>query len=246
MNLMATMAGRATHTTFLGKALRFPLRLVPRNSVVPVLGGINRGRRWIAGAGATNGCWIGTYEADHIPALQQLVRPGMVVYDVGANVGYYTLALSRLVGDSGRVYSFEPGVRWAYYLRRHIELNALRNVTVVQAAVSDSAALVRFSGWEIDDEGSYVVPSISLDGFIAAGFPPPDFIKMDIEGAEGAALHGARDLLSSAKPSWLLATHSDALRSSCQSLLAQSGYRFNAFNGVGDAGNSADFIAQVP
>jgi FkbM family methyltransferase len=167
----------------------------------------------------------------------------MVVYDVGANVGHYTLALSRLVGDSGRVYSFEPGVRWAYFLRRHIELNALRNVTLVQAAVSDSVGLVQFTGWAIDNEGSCVVPSISLDGFMAAGFPPPAFIKMDIEGAEASALQGARDLLSNVKPAWLLATHSEGLRSFCQSLLAQNGYRFTSFDCVSDPGSSPDFVA---
>lgn len=243
MSIVANIAGRISHTTLLGKLARFPFHLVPRSAVVPVLGGINRGRRWIAGAGATNGLWIGNYEADHAPALEQVVRPGMVAYDVGANAGYYTLALSRLVGSSGMVYSFEPDAKYAHFLRRHLELNGIQNVTVIQAAVADSVGLVGFTGWSISKTSSYLVPAISLDSFVAAGHPAPAFIKMDIEGAEGAAIRGARNLLSVAKPVWLLATHSEELNLMCKSMLSENGYHFTGFDCKTDAGASPDFMA---
>jgi FkbM family methyltransferase len=169
----------------------------------------------------------------------------MVAYDVGANAGYYTLALSRLVGKSGRVFSFEPDARSAHLLRRHLELNDLRNVTFVQAAVSGEVGLVPFTGWEVVDSSSYVVPSISLDSFIASGNPSPDFIKMDIEGAEGAALIGASNLLSKRQTSWLLATHSDELTVSCKATLAKYGYHFTGFDCASDPGNASDFMAFV-
>ena len=210
--------------SFAGRAIRLPLRLVPRNVVVPVLGGINRGMRWITGAGTTNGCWIGNYEADHVKALRQLVPPGSIAYDLGANAGFYTLALSRLVGESGHVYCFEPEAGNAYLLRRHIELNRLRNVTFVQTAISDSTGMVGFdaplksASGEITSGGSYLIPSISLDEFIAAGNPAPSFIKMDIEGAEQMALEGAKNLLSKQRPAWLVATHTDELTASCTAI----------------------------
>lgn len=243
MGFLAKTALRVSPQSFAGKMLRMPLRAIPDDMVVRVLGGVNRGMRWIRGAGTTNGCWLGTYEEDHCRAIQQTVLPGMVAYDLGANAGYYTLALSRLVGDSGRVFSFEPDARNAYLLRRHIDLNNLRNVTVVQAAVSNSTGLVAFSGWKVIEESAYLVPSISLDEFIAAGNPAPGFVKMDIEGAEGAALQGAQAVLSRTRPNWLMATHTENLTASCKATLAQSGYRLTGFDCVSDPGNIGDFMA---
>ena len=168
----------------------------------------------------------------------------MVAYDVGANAGFYTLALSQLVGDSGKVISFEPDAKSANFLRRHIELNDLRNVTFVQSAVSDSTGLAAFTGWKLIRSGSYLVPTISLDEFIAGGNPPPDFIKMDIEGAEVAALQGARQLLTKTRATWLIATHGDELNATCKTLLKQSGYRFTGFDCISESG-PGDFVAFI-
>jgi FkbM family methyltransferase len=243
MSFLATISNRISHRTVAGRLLRLPLHLVPDDLVVPVLGGINRGMRWSAGAGPNSKCWLGTFEEDHAPALQQLVRKGMVAYDIGANSGFYTLALSRLVGSSGKVFSFEPDARSTYYLRRHLRLNKIENVTVVQIAISNSTGLVAFDGWKVIQSGAYVVPTISLDEFIAAGHPEPGFIKMDIEGAEAAALQGAQQLLDSAHPNWLMATHSAELTVSCKATLASYGYRFTGFDCVSDPGDAGDFMA---
>src|SRR6516225_6307448 len=143
---LASRASNISPHSLAGRLIRFPLTLVPRNMVVRVATGINKGKLWITGTGPTNGCWIGTYEADHTVALLNLVRPGMIAYDVGANAGYYTLALSSLVGDTGHVYSFEPEARNADALRRHIQLNRLRNVTLVQVAANDRSGMVGFQG----------------------------------------------------------------------------------------------------
>jgi hypothetical protein len=121
--------------SFIGQVVRLPLRFVPNNRTVRVLGGINKGSRWITGSGPTHGCWLGNYEADHAIALPRIITPGSIAYDVGANVGFYTLALSRLVGESGHVFAFEPAARSVYFLRRHLELNNIGNVTVVQTAI---------------------------------------------------------------------------------------------------------------
>ena len=247
MSLLGRIARRSSPFSLTGRLIRLPLRLVPRSAVVPVLSGINRGMRWVAGSASTNGSWIGTYEVDHIAALAQFVRPGAVVYDVGANVGYYTLALSTLVGDSGHVYCFEPDARNAFMLRRHIQMNNLRNVTFVQAAVSRSSGLVGFGGRgegaKISSESSYLLPSISLDSFLAVGNPSPSFIKIDIEGGECDALAGAVSILSKGKAVWMLATHGPSLRLRCCEFMANFGYRYVGFDGISDPGEAADFIA---
>lgn len=230
-----------------GRIIRMPLLLVPRGAVVRVLSGINRGMRWFAGAAETNSCWIGNYELDHVAAMQQMVRPGMIAYDIGANVGFYTLALSRLVGDSGHVYSFEPEAQNAHFLRRHVQMNGLSNVTIIQVAVSDASGMVGFraarSQGKVSSESSYWVPSISLDQFIAAGNPAPSFIKMDIEGAEHTALCGASSVLSGGQTTWMLATHSDELRTSCREIMSRYGYRFKDFDSASDSATAADFLA---
>lgn len=231
-----------SHTSIAGRVLRLPLKLLPKESVVGILSGPNKGMRWVRGAGITNACWIGNYEQDHLAALPKLVKPGMTVYDVGAHTGYYTLALARLVGEKGRVFAFEPESRNVHYLRRHVQLNGLRNVTIVQAAISDRHGLVGFEDIYISAKSPYLVPTISLDEFLASDHPQPDFLKMDIEGAEWPALHGATAILEKGAAAWMLATHSEQLRMDCQAKLAEYGFRFADFDTVSGAGTSPDFV----
>jgi FkbM family methyltransferase len=250
--MLAGLAHRLKPSTFTGRLIRFPLKFVPRGKEISILSGINKGMRWITGTGPNSQCWLGHYESDHISALAKLIRPGAIVYDVGANAGYYTLAFSRMVGSAGRVYAFEPDSRNADTIRRHIEINRLSNVTFVQAAVSNSSGMV---GFDPDPEkgaagkiesasiSSYMVPAISLDDFIAAGNPVPSFIKMDIEGAEYDALVGAKKLLAQRAASWFLATHSVKLRNDCKSLLTVNGYRLPEDNFPGDDEAFHDFLA---
>ncbi|MGA8088338.1 MAG: FkbM family methyltransferase [Terracidiphilus sp.] len=229
--------------SFIGQVVRLPLRLVPNNRTVRVLSGVNKGSRWITGSGPTHGCWLGNYERDHAVTLPRLIKPGTIAYDIGANVGFYTLALSRLVGESGHVFAFEPAARSVYFLRRHLELNNIRNVTVVQTAIADRTGLVTFDGWRMGTEKSYVVPTMSLDEFIAAGHPLPSFVKMDIEGVEKLALEGAKRLLSKGDIIWLLATHSNLLRDQCRALMEGYGYHFECFDSPEDPEDRADFLA---
>ena len=112
------------------------LRPVPMR----VCSGPNRGMRWIVDAGIHK-CWLGTYEAEKQRAIAKLVRPGMTLYDVGAHSGFYTLLFSRLTGAQGMVYSFEPCAQNVSFLLRHIQLNELNNVRVVQAAMADAPGL---------------------------------------------------------------------------------------------------------
>ncbi len=80
-----------------GRAMRLPLQLIPDSAVVRILQGPLRGKRWIAGS-SNHGCWLGSYEAAKQRKIIEFVRPGMVCWDVGANVGFYTLLFAELVG----------------------------------------------------------------------------------------------------------------------------------------------------
>jgi FkbM family methyltransferase len=137
-------------------------------------------------------------------------RRGNVV-DIGANIGYYTILMSRLVGPDKCVYAFEPQPRVVSRLRANIEASGLLNVTVFPLALSDVAGSV---GFHIPMEGSEAHGSIHANGRFEVmkivdvetqrlddvlsklGNPEISLIKMDAEGAELSILRGAARLLS--------------------------------------------------
>jgi|ERR1051326_779281 FkbM family methyltransferase len=216
-----------------GQALRGLLRLVPKPEVVPILQGPLRGQRWIVDA-ATQGCWLGTYELSKQEAFQKLVRPGSVVFDIGANVGLYTLLASRLVGPQGKVVAFEPLPRNVPYLRRHLELNDARNVELVEAAVSnyDGAGHFRTNGdphlGQLSGDGQVDVRVTTLDEFMKTATLQPELLKIDVEGAEADVLAGAVETLRLCRPTIVLATHNRTVHQLCCSRLESLGYRLES------------------
>ncbi|MCA9288851.1 MAG: FkbM family methyltransferase [Phycisphaerales bacterium] len=219
-----------------GKLIRTPLRLMPSTAVVPILSGPNRGLRWVVGA-STHGNWLGTFEGDKPRRMAERLKPGMTVFDVGANVGYFTLLSARSVGPEGKVFAFEPLTRNLEFLRRHVKLNALDNVAVLDSAVSEHAGTAHFSSGEnhsmahLADAGEFEVRLIGLDEEIDAGrLPDPNVLKMDIEGAESTALRGAKRMLERARPLVFLATHGPDIHAECLDLLRGVGYRVSSLD----------------
>ena len=163
--------------------------------------------------------------------MTQLVHPGQVMYDVGANVGFFTLLGSHLVGPSGKVIAFEPLPRNVELLRRHIAMNSLDNVTVVAAAVGDTAGTALFnvspspSMGRLGSTGELSVEVTTLDLLVGRGeVPPPALIKMDIEGGESRALAGAAQTLARFRPVLLLSTHGAEQNDLCWKAMEQLGY----------------------
>ena len=225
--------------SILGRAFRYPLRLIPDGLVVPILQGPLRGKQWIVGS-STHGCWLGSYECEKQREFVKAVSPGAVVYDVGANVGFYTLLASKVVGSEGHVIAFEPVPRNLSYLRDHLILNRCANVTVVGAAVLEKESRVLIdeslnsSMSRVSDSGRLEVSSVSLDElFLSGRIPKADVIKMDIEGSEYRALCGARRLLTECHPIIFLSTHGPDVHRHCCALLQSLGYRLDGIGGEG-------------
>jgi FkbM family methyltransferase len=223
--------------SLMGRLLRAPLALVPKGARIPVLQGPLRGAYWIAGA-HTHGCWLGSYEADKQRVFTGLAHAGQVVYDVGANAGFYTLLASRLCGATGRVVAFEPLPRNVALLRQHVRLNRADNVTVLDVALSDAPGISRFNTsvdsaqGRLAGDGDLEVRTTTLDAIVRERIaPPPHLIKMDIEGGELSALKGAEELLWQHKPTVLLATHGTEVHRACIALLRAAGYALTALNG---------------
>jgi len=167
--------------------------------------------------------WLGTYEPDLQAAVRDLVRPGMTVYDLGANIGYLTLLFATAVGTEGRVVAFEPLPSNLERLKAHVARNSLGSrVTIVPAATADRRGRRRFhvrvsggmgklegaAGRPVQGGHSIVVETIDLDSYVAGWKgQPPDVIKIDIEGGEILALPGMRRILRQARPAILLEVH---------------------------------------
>jgi FkbM family methyltransferase len=235
-------------SSFFGRIARLPLQWIPRSTVLPILQGPLRGARWIAGS-ATHGCWLGSYEADKQLVFKAAVHPGSVVYDVGANVGFYTLLASRLVGPAGAVYAFEPFPDNIAHLQRHLALNNVSNVTLIEAAVSSESGEMGFSPGEFNEEGqlsstgSLRVRVVSLDDLVRAGAAkPPTMLKIDVEGAELDVLRGSEYVLAQYQPLIFLATHNPPVHQACCDFLKTHGYSLTTLD-EGENGNTHELRA---
>lgn len=148
----------------------------------------------------------GYHEKFETEIFQKTVRAGNVVVDLGANIGYYTLIAARLVGNSGKVFAFEPDPENFALLKKNVEANGYTNVVLVEKAVADVSGrttLFFFSeskgGSMIHDapgsSGSILVETVTLDDFFKSFRGDIHVIKMDVEGAERKVLRGMENVL---------------------------------------------------
>lgn len=134
---------------------------------------------------------------DYLNILKQNIHLGNTVLDIGANIGYYTLIMSKLVGSTGKVYAFEPEPKNFEILKKNIELNKLDNVILEQKALSNIDGvtylqLSKDSGQHRLSDHGVKVESITLDSYFGGGI---DFIKMDAEGSEYKIFKGMKNAL---------------------------------------------------
>lgn len=242
--LPATIKRRIYQYPTLSRLIRGGLnQVVPQGLVrVEIAAGALQGHTMILDLQTEKDYWLGTYEPELQSAVLEWVKPGMVVYDVGANIGYFTLQFALVVGDGGKVISFEALPQNVERLKNHlIESNLERRVRVESCAVVDQVGTVSFwtgpssgTGKAAGSKGrknlaygqSTSVPGISLDAYVyEQGNPIPDVIKMDIEGGEALAFPGMTRLISSARPLILLELHGSEAAQIAWKTLAQNRYR---------------------
>jgi FkbM family methyltransferase len=161
-------------------------------------------------ASANPGYRFGTTEPDAQRIVAESLRPGDVCYDLGANVGFFTLIAAKAVGETGAVYAFEPFTATASELRENIRLNLLETVTVIEAAVCDEVGQARMNDdgdslrGKLSESGNTLVPTTTLD---ALDLRPPNFVKIDVEGAEKRAIAGMRETIERHRPTILCEMH---------------------------------------
>ncbi|MGE0192622.1 MAG: FkbM family methyltransferase [Planctomycetota bacterium] len=157
---------------------------------------------------------LGERSLPEASVVRSLLAPGMVAVDVGANIGYWTLFLCSRVGTSGQVVAYEPSPENLPELEANIARNGLAQVTVRPVAVGARAGVVSFlsginGGVAEGDGGPHLCPVVTLDELRDR---PVDFVKIDVEGYEGAVLEGARELIRRQRPVLWIEFHPQLVR----------------------------------
>jgi len=224
----------------------------------PVLKGPLKGAKFILGTHGGEGGGATVYfnmvEPIQTQAFIKTVNKGDILFDVGANVGYYTVLGSRLTSAQGKVFSFEPLVRNISYLYRHVKINKLNNVIIIPSACSDAESITAFLQSPVTSMGRIenseiagipdvnmtVVSTVTLDAVADKLQVKPNVLKIDVEGAELAVLRGAERIISSFKPAIFLSVHSQELRTDCLKYLLNFGYEFEPLEE--DEENAMEFL----
>lgn len=247
--------GRSDRTVLLRVARRLPLRhagrLTPlmQRGEVAVLAGEAIGLRFPArsvtpGFAHAQLILSGELEVPVQEALRRSVAPGATVYDVGANIGFFSLLAARFAGAAGRVIAFEPVPELALQVQEAAQRSDLAERVQVRAEAvalvegTEELYVVHDSSWShLASRGNpggavatITVPTTTIDAVLARGAPAPSVLKLDVEGSEGDVLRGAHDTLRTHHPIVVVElhdTHADALP-----VLRDAGYTLEALDGA--------------
>ncbi len=189
---------------------------------------------------------MGNYEEPEVmKAFISWLKSDSVFYDIGANIGFYSL-IANVINTDGKIYAFEPMPSVRKIFEDHIKLNKRHilnnNISLLPFAIADTEKEVLFSNdtRQIDgntyikgspvfsaSKNKLMVQCYSVDGLLKQGYNKPDIIKIDVEGAEFDVLQGAINTLQQYKPNILLATHDchlPGVQQNCVAFLQQLGY----------------------
>lgn len=161
-----------------------------------------------------------------IKFLQSIVKKGMKVIDIGANIGITTVIIAKRIGARGKVYSFEPVTRYFNILKKNLSSNNLKNVEILKLAVSNQVGRTNF--YENGGASSVVPPrgikkfevgTTTVDVFLEQKIVKKiDLINMDCEGSELLVLKGAKETLRRNKIKIFCEIHHDFLNRLHQSV----------------------------
>lgn len=176
--------------------------------------------------------WIGTWELDFAKQLQHSIEPGWICYDIGGYKGYYAGIMA--LNGAKEVYVFEPMPANAEKISNLISLNNNLPIILKKVAVSDKSGQTIFNIMPEDTMGKLgnsqfqknekevqqlAVDCITLDELVRGNIPEPDFIKIDVEGAEEFVLQGGIELLKRKKPLLMIEVHSPGIGKRCFDVL---------------------------
>ena len=184
---------------------------------------------------------LGRWERRSQLVYQHSIFKDFVVFDLGANFGIHSMLYSKLVGKKGRVFAFEPLPGNIADIREHIRINKIENIEVVGEAISDRKGIAEFKIAGHQTQGSLVgigretgdllrVNTDTLDNFCSDHNVLPDFVKIDIEGAEGIALAGFRERVAASFPFFAIDLHTPECDRQVGKFLSEHGYEVYRVN----------------
>jgi FkbM family methyltransferase len=201
--------------------------------------------------GPASGLWIrvnprtgrhvqqGSGEPEMQQALAEHLKLGQTFYDLGANIGFFSLMAARLVGPEGQVISFEADPEIAQRLRENLAYNKFANACAEQKAVWSEPGEIKFARVDpsaspdrglghvtldaTGDPEALSVEAVTLDQYCAS-HAAPDFVKCDVEGAEVAVFDGAKRLLREKRPGLLVEMHSAENHKRLRNTFQEMGY----------------------
>jgi FkbM family methyltransferase len=203
-----------------------------------------------------------SYEIHETALFKREIRENMLVVDIGANTGYYSLIAAKLVGSNGKVYAFEPEPANYQTLIRHIQINGYTNIVPVQKAISNQCGKTKlflsevnpgepsFCERNISEKAGFLeVDTITLDEFLQDS--KVDFIKIDAQGAEGCILEGARRILKDSKLKILMEFWPDGLKNMGTDPLEllhkmqEAGFKIEVIGKANRSSNPAEIIELI-
>lgn len=223
-----------TKATFKGKARK-------------VYFGPLRGKSWVYDSGYSQ-YFMGDYEREVVDVFYEYAKKSKFIYDIGANVGYYTLISAKAVEkNNGMVYALEPLPGNLLLLQKNVDANLNRNIKILDYAISDSTGTALFSNSEnnvantlsvssptFKSNDSIQVKTITLDELVEKKIGlPPDLLKIDVEGSELEALRGSEKVLKKYRPVIFLSTHNchiPGVHKKCIDYLKTIGYKIKYLN----------------
>ncbi|MRS02975.1 FkbM family methyltransferase [bacterium] len=183
---------------------------------------------------------LSDYEPDMRKTILKFTRPGMVAYDIGANVGVFSFLFASIVGEDGMVYSFEPEENNYTCFEKSLEKHNKKNIVLDKRAVGRTKSTERFDrrggafSGRLIGNGLYdttdnikIVETVSIDYVVnEERYRVPDILKIDVEGNEGMVLEGMRNILETCHPIIICELHTHLGESTDQvtNLLTSYGY----------------------
>jgi FkbM family methyltransferase len=202
---------------------------------------------------------FGNLETGVQEAMIRHLGPGGVFYDIGANLGFFSLLGASLVGlEEGRVYAFEAAPDNARAIRANAQLNGITNVTVIDKAVSSRSGTGRLQivddqSWsKLEEYGQHPytervidVELVAIDDLLRAGeLSPPTVVKIDVEGAEIAVLEGMRETLERHQPAVICELH--GTHDAFAATMRGQGYRLINLEGAGPIAEASAHALALP
>jgi FkbM family methyltransferase len=232
----------------IGKVIRLPLLLIPKHRVISIITGPLKGKKWIVGS-HNHSAWLGTYERKQSLIFVDKCEGKHTLWDLGAHAGYYSL-LFKTINSNSSVLAFEPVENNLRFLKKHIELNGLKNVFTFKNAVSNEEGVLKFArgnsvGGKLSGTGDMTVDVVKLSRLLKEKqIELPDVIKMDIEGAEYKVLKDIKPYLDSdKKPIIFLSTHGKEVQDKCLNLMKSIGYKITPLD-INNTQNTKEYLLE--